>query len=143
LGERRHVGPIFGRRAAIAILAGLIGLTIIAISVTRLQDQPAMRGAARSPIRLVSPKQGASHPINEITFKWKAVPGARHYYVEVFDKSLATVWRSGSLTGTAIELPADAGAVLPAGGTYFWRITAVLEGGEEIPSRLAEFSIRK
>ena len=63
--------------------------------------------------------------------------------MELFNRSLEKVWRSGPISDAGTELPAEARGVILEGETYFWRVTAVLEDGKELISKLAEFSIRK
>jgi len=142
-GEPRHVAPLLSRRAAVAALAGLIGAAFITLSVIQLADRPILRGAAGPEIRLLSPKQVVLPSVSEIRFRWEAVPKAKGYIVELFDKSLARVWRSGTIPDTGIDLPAEAQGSVHAGETYFWRVTALFEEDSERASRLAEFSIRK
>ena len=143
LGKKERFQLIPGRRAAVAMLAGMIGLTIITLSVIRISDRPVVRGTAGPRVQLLSPKQGATYPAEDIKFKWEAVPKAARYTVELFNRSLEKIWRSGPISNAGTELPAEARGVIFKGETYFWRVTAVLEEGEELVSRLAEFSIRK
>jgi hypothetical protein len=142
-GEREHVGPRLGRRAAVAVLAGLGGVAILTLSVIKLADRPAVRGTSEQQIRLLSPKRGASCAAEEIEFAWEAVPKAQRYSVELFDQSLAKVWRSGMISETRLDLPAEARRSVEAGGTYFWRVIAVLDDAKELASKLSEFSVRK
>ncbi len=142
-GKKEHVRPLIGRRAALATLAGLIGLAILTLSVIKLSDRPVIRGTAGFQIRLISPKQGASLAAKDVKFKWAAVPQAERYTVELFDKSLERVWQSGPISDAETELPAEDRGIILEGETYFWRVTAVLEDGREPVSKLAEFSIRK
>ncbi len=143
LGKKQPARPLFGRRAALVTLAGLVGLAILTFSVIKLSDRPVIRGTAGSQIRLISPKQGAALAARDVRFKWAAVPQAARYAVELFDKSLEKVWQSGPISDAGTELPADARGIVLEGETYFWRVTAVLEDGRELVSKLAEFSIRK
>jgi hypothetical protein len=142
-GEREHAAPRFGRRAAVAVLAGLGGVAILTLSVIKLADRPAVRGTSEQQIRLLSPKRGASCTAEEIEFAWEAVPKAQRYSVELFDQSLAKVWRSGMISETRVDLPAEARRSVDAGGTYFWRVIAVLDDAKELASKLSEFSVRK
>ena len=135
--------PLLSRRAALWALAGLIGLTVVTYSVIRLAERPVVRGTSGIQVRLISPKQGASLAAGDIELKWEAVPKASRYTVELFNRSLEKVWRSGPITDAQLKLPEDARRVILGGETYFWRITAVLEDGQEVLSKLAEFSIRK
>ena len=143
LGKKEQLRLLWGRRNAVAILAGLIGVSIITFSVIRLSDRSVVRGTAGLRIRLLSPKQGASYRAEEIKFKWEAVPEAAGYDVELFNESLEKVWQSGPISDAGTELPAEARGIMTAGETYFWRVTAVLTDGKELASRLAEFSIKK
>ncbi|HCS48527.1 MAG: hypothetical protein A2W03_07325 [Candidatus Aminicenantes bacterium RBG_16_63_16] len=143
LGEPRHVARLLNRRAAVAALAGLAGVAFITLAVIKLADRPILRGAAGPQIRLLSPKQVVLPSVSEIRFRWKAVPKAKGYIVELFDKSLARIWRSGTIPDTGIDLPAEAQGSVHAGETYFWRVTAVFDEDSERASRLAEFSIRR
>ncbi len=132
-----------GRRAALAGLAGAIALAVMTYSVIRLADKPVVRGTGDPEVRLIDPKKGAALPAGDIEFRWAAVPRAARYTVELFDGSLEMLWRSDRLTETAWKLPEEeAGRVLHEGEGYFWRVTAVLEDGRELVSKLAEFSIR-
>jgi hypothetical protein len=63
--------------------------------------------------------------------------------VELFNRSMEKVWRSGRIADAGTEPPAEAIGVMIAGEIYFWRVTAVLTDGRELASRLAEFSIRR
>ena len=69
--------------------------------------------------------------------------GVGQYTVELFDKSLRLVWRSGPVSGNELR-PADGvGKDLNAGETYFWMVTAVTGDHAELKSRLGEFSVKK
>lgn len=135
--------PPLGRRTAVLALAALAGLTIITVSVIKLSERPVVRGIRGLEIKLISPKKGASLAADDIKFVWEAVPKASRYFVELFGRSLEKVWRSGPLSAPMADLPADVRSTVQEGETYFWRVTAVLEDGQEIVSKLAEFSIRK
>ncbi len=142
-GPRQGPKPLLSRRTALWALAGLIGLTVVTYSVIRLAERPVVRGTSEIQVRLVSPKQGASLAAGDIELKWEAVPKASRYTVELFNKSLEKVWLSGPITDAQLKLPDDARRVILGGETYFWRVTAALDDGQEILSKLAEFSIRK
>ncbi|HOW85206.1 MAG TPA: hypothetical protein P5119_08845 [Candidatus Aminicenantes bacterium] len=138
-------GPRFllGRRAAFGALAGALGLAIVTYSVIRLAEKPVVRGAAGPQVRLISPVKGASVPAGEIEFLWETVPQAARYSLEIFNGSLERLWRSGPLTEVRLPLPEDARGAIRPGESYFWRVTAVLKDGQELASKLAEFSVGK
>lgn len=135
--------PVLTRKAALAIMVGLIGLTVVTFSVIKLSDRPTVRGATEFQIKLINPKQGASLFAEGIKFKWEAIPKAARYTVELFDKSLERVWKSEPTPKAQMALQTEAHSVMLKGETYFWRVTAIPDDGSEMVSRLGEFSIRK
>lgn len=130
------------RRLAITAIASIAGIAIIAVSIARFSRPYTLRGRAGG-IELIAPEKGALLEAGRIRFEWKAVPSASRYYVEVFGGSLELIWRSEPLIGSQAELPAEAAATVRRGGTYFWKVTAVLAGGREIVSKTAKFSLRR
>ncbi len=141
-GVRETPRPVLRRRAVLAAVAALAGLTIVTFSVVRLLEKPAVRGAAGVEVRLLSPKPGATLASSDIEFRWEAVAGATAYRVDLFDRSLAKLWRSADLEDARLMLPAEAKALVREGESYFWRVTATLDNGREVPSKLAEFTVR-
>jgi hypothetical protein len=129
-------------KPAVAVMAGIFVLAVMTFSVWRLLDRSGTRGGPGARILLVSPVAG-SLSRDGLEFRWESLAGADHYRVELFDKSLKLVWRSGQVSGNVIR-PADAvGRDLNAGETYYWMVTAVTGDHLEIKSRLAEFSVKK
>ncbi len=60
----------------------------------------------------------------------------------LFDQALAPVWESGLTPANSVRLPPEVAGRLRA-GSYFWMVTATLAGGQEVPSRLEEFTLRE
>jgi hypothetical protein len=142
-GPRPKPKLVPGRRAAVAALAALAGVIAVTYAVVRLAERPVVRGTAEVEVRLVSPKPGATLEAAEIELRWEAVPKAAGYRVELFDASLAKLWQSDSLEEAGLKLPAEARAALREGESYFWRVTAILDDGQEVPSKLAEFTVSR
>jgi hypothetical protein len=144
-GGSRGAKTFWGRlteRPAVAVMAGIFILAIITFSAIRLLDRSNTRGGPEARILLVSPVAG-SLSRDGIEFRWESLAGADHYTVELFDKSLKLVWRSGPVSGNEVR-PADGvGKDMSAGETYYWIVTAVTGDHSEIKSRLAEFSVKK
>jgi hypothetical protein len=129
-------------KPAVAVMAGIFVLAVMTFSVFRLLDRSGTRGGPGARILLVSPVAG-SLSREGLEFRWQSLAGADHYTVELFDKSLKLVWRSGQVSGNEVR-PADGvGKGLTAGETYYWMVTAVTVDHSEIKSRLAEFSVKK
>jgi hypothetical protein len=140
-GARQFWGRL-AARPAVAVMAGIFVLAIITVSVWTLLERPGTRGGPEARILLVSPVAGSLSK-GGLDFRWQGLAGADYYRVELFDKSLKLVWRSGRVSGTEVR-PADGvGQGLNAGETYFWTVTAVTSDRSEIKSRLAEFSVKK
>jgi hypothetical protein len=140
---RPKPGLVPGRRAAVAALAALAGVIAVTYAVVRLAERPVVRGTAEVEVRLVSPKPGATLEAAEIELRWEAVPKAADYRVQLFDASLAKLWQSASLEDASLKLPAEARAALREGESYFWRVTATLDDGQEVASKLAEFTVSR
>lgn len=144
-GESRRAWAFWGRLAgkpAVAVMAGIFVLVVLSFSVFRLVDRSGTRGGMEARVLLVSPVAG-SVSRDGLEFRWQSLAGADHYTLELFDKSLKLVWRSGPVSGNGLR-PADAvGQGLNAGEVYFWTVTAVKGDHSEIKSRLAEFSVKK
>jgi hypothetical protein len=132
--------PPLGRKL---VLAGLTSFAVLAVvsffTIFRL-ERPVVRGMSPE-IKLIEPQKGEAIKANDVQFRWEAVPQASRYVVILFGPSLEKVWSGETVSGTSIELPADVLRALVAGGTYFWRVTAVTEEGQEVLSKLSEFSI--
>lgn len=144
-GESRGAKAFWGRltgKPAVAVMAGVFVLAVITFSMFRLLDRSGTRGGSEARILLVSPVPGSLSK-DGLEFRWESLAGADHYTVELFDKSLKLVWRSGPVSGNVVR-PADAvGKDVNAGETSFWMVTAVMGDHSEIKSRLAEFSVKK
>jgi len=140
-GAETFLGRLTGR-PAVAIMAGIFVLAVLTFSVFRLLDRSGTRGGPEVRVLLVSPVAG-SFSRDGLEFRWQSLAGADHYTVELFDKSLKLVWRSGPVSGNEFR-PADAvDKGLRADEAYYWMVTAVRGDHSEIKSRLAEFSVKK
>lgn len=140
-GAKSFWGRLSGK-PAVAVMAGVFILAVISFSVFRLLDRSGTRGGPGARILLVSPVAG-SLSIDGLEFRWESLSGADHYTVELFDKSLKLVWRSGPVLGNKVRPVDGVGKGLNAGETYYWMVTAAMGGHSEIKSRLTEFSVKK
>jgi hypothetical protein len=144
-GKSRGATALWGwitGRPAVAVIAGIFVLVVLTFSVIRVLDQSGTRGGPGVRVLLVSPNSG-SFSRDGLEFRWQSLAGAAHYRVELFDKSLKLIWRSGPVSENELR-PADVvGKALNPGETYYWMVTAVRDDHSEIKSRLAEFSVKK
>lgn len=130
------------RRPIVATLISMIVVAVFAFSIFRLLDKPGTRGGPGSKVQLISPAK-ASLQGDNISFKWEGLTNVDNYVVELFDKSINLVWRSGPLHGNEARLPDKVGKDMISGETYYWSVTAVMNDQIEIRSPLAEFSVKK
>ena len=111
-----------------------------ALSTHRLGASPALRGWATGAGKLRSGFWTPStfvplDPVGNVveterpTFRWRALEGAQHYLVTVFDAKLRQVASSGPVMRAEWTIP----NALQRGITYSWQITAV-KAGEMIVS---------
>jgi hypothetical protein len=141
----RSVKPFWARlgwRPAVVAAAGLFAVALLTYSLIRLVERPVTRGGTESPIQAVFPMKTVS-PENGILFKWRSSVEADYYVVEVFDKAMKTVWRSGPVRGNELRGPAGTELRLTPGETYYWLVTGVTAARAELKSKLAEFSAGK
>lgn len=108
-----------------------------ALASRRLQNSPALKGLAAGPGTLLGPSgEGAPFalldPVGKVVrsaeprFRWRALPGAAHYEVAVFDSRYVEVARSGRLSGTSWSPSTP----LARGSTYTWEVMAIRDGQE-------------
>jgi hypothetical protein len=141
---RESIAMLMERRwLAYTALAMAFGLAVVSFFLLRHPEQPAIRGMDRAEIKLVSPKSGEAIESPDITFRWEAVNKASRYVVDLFGASLEKIESSEATSSLFYVLPADVGRKLVAGGNYFWRVTAIMEDGQETVSKLSEFLVSK
>jgi hypothetical protein len=123
--------------SAIVLLAA-----IAAYSIFHFSSRSDFRRGPAAKIQLISPVETAVSSA-ELRFSWEGVPKAKYYIIETFDASLDLIWRSESLTANEFRSSQDISQKFRPDESYFWIVTAVLEGGNKTKSRMSEFSIRK
>jgi hypothetical protein len=112
-----------------------------ALTTGRLGASPALTGWSTGTNNLRSElvTQSTFAPLDPIdvvvetdlpTFRWRALEGAQHYNVTIYDMKLRKVRSSGPVSGTAWTTPDS----LERGVTYSWQISASKDGGETVVS---------
>jgi hypothetical protein len=101
---------------------------------------PAVRNSASAPmaLQLLSPAEDATLPRHDLTFHWRAVPGATYYEAQVVTDEGNVAW-SARTDATSIRLPD--GVSLAAGKKHFVWIRAYLSGGGTLKSAAVSFYI--
>jgi hypothetical protein len=80
---------------------------------------------------------------DNLLFEWKGDGKTISYFLEIYDDSLTLIWKSPSISGTRLFLPAAVLNNLHAGRTYFWMISANLENSGIVNSELFNFMLSK
>ena len=106
-----------------------------ALATGQLGASPGVRGwtTGANKLRSESVTQGTFAPLDPIdvvvetdlpTFRWRALDGAQHYIVTIYDMKLRRVGSSGPISGTAWTISNS----LERGVTYSWQISALKDG---------------
>jgi hypothetical protein len=101
----------------------------------RLRTSPALAGwpTGAGSLRAQIENQSTFAPLDPTdvvletdrpVFRWRALEGARHYTVTIYDAKLRFVGSSGPVTGTEWTMPNS----LERGVTYSWQISAAKDG---------------
>jgi hypothetical protein len=98
------------------------------------------RAYARPAIELLQPVQDAGVPKKELFFLWRKNERIEAYVLELFDISLARIWKSDAVEKPGIIPPPGVLASLQ-GGPYFWMVTGYDPSGRTIESDLRGFRI--
>jgi hypothetical protein len=145
--ERARARAAFWKRPVFVPVAAIsIGLLLFAASILLVPgfvSRSGTRGATVAGVVLVSPVEERVSAGGVVVLKWEGVAGAASYTIEVFDRSMSLLWRSGRTAGTEAGLPVETVRKMAPGETYYWRVTALSEDRRETKSKLAEFSIAR
>jgi hypothetical protein len=125
--SRRPFLSVFARPVWAGILGGIIlGLALSNVLVIR-NGSPVEgpRSQARLPPEAIAPAGRVESRTFQI-FRWKPVPEARSYVIEIYDESLRLLWESPTVTTAAVSVPESVKGRLAQGGVFYWSITAIM-----------------
>lgn len=136
---------LLGEPASLFIYSfALLGIVIMAVSITLIVQQADTRIELRSPSRSFELRS----PIGDIwssrplLFEWKGLPEADSYHMELFDEELLPVWSSPELRDCRILLPEDVACLLLPEKAYYWMVTAFSLREKIAESNLVYFILR-
>jgi hypothetical protein len=121
------------------MLAGLFLITIRFFST--IQDDKE-RGKPPGEVRLISPVRGKKADI-PMVFRWEKMSTAKSYQLEIFDKSLLSLWKSPQVEKDHYQLAPSEADFMVQNEVYYWAITAWLVDGTRRESRLEEFTLKE
>lgn len=120
---------------SVAAAGFVVVISILFILVFRHPERYRADSTAR--VALLEPvdqKISLSSPL----FRWKSVPGADSYMLQLFDQNLKPIWKSDRIFTTRLVLPAEVVSRLLPGHVHFWMVVAFSDG-EEVASSLEKF----
>ncbi len=92
-------------------------------------------------IALIEPASCSSLRRGELRFRWEKKGLVDAYVLELFDSSLARIWRSDVLIEPGFVFPLTFLAALSSGKPYFWMVTGYDQNGRTVESALYGFKI--
>lgn len=140
--QKQEKRPVFHNKRILAVASGAALVIAIAISVLIIKGPLEMGVERTSPdleIKLIEPRDQVSK--TPLTFIWNPVKRASHYYLEILDRGLETAYLSDLIENDRFTLPDHIFRTLKRNETYFWKITAIIEGNDKIESDFGRFQI--
>lgn len=125
---------------AILVLGLILGLS----QWTSLKNifENRYRASPRPKIALINPPSNRSVPRQSLFFQWTPLPGTEYYIFELFDSTLAPIYKSPEMTRTKTFLPGDISKRLHPLQPYYWVVTGTLADGKIAESDIGEFSVK-
>lgn len=124
-----------------SIGAGVIIIFSALISLLSIKRKEYRSGHFNQ-IQLIEPVQ-KKYSKSSLVFKWKEVERAEYYQLEIFDETLYPLWESQKIFNTSTHLPGEIAENLNTGKRFFWMVTAFIEDGKKIESRLEQFEVKE
>lgn len=125
-----------------AAAAAILTLLLLRPGPTRQPGDESLRaggGLAQESARMltvVSPIQGDTAEVSEISFVWRATPGEPLYRVTIADRTGCTLW-TGDTSDTTLAPPP--GVRLDRGSRYFWYVDALDVEGRSVTTGTRSF----
>jgi hypothetical protein len=121
------------------LILGVIILFSVLIIFQQLKNKE-YRSIDSKQINLIEPLN-ERYSKSSILFRWKESKNSNYYVLELFDESLLPVWRSEKIFKDFISLPNEIIEKLDENKTYYWMITAFLQNGKKVESKMEKFTV--
>jgi len=128
----------YGSLLLAAIAISIILIIFIKTDLFRFMESHKQRGETISQIKLILPIR-ERYSKNSLFFKWSEFIGSDYYIIELFDETLALLWKSDKIYNNYYVPHKELTENLTENRTYFWIVKAYLINGEKVESPLAEF----
>lgn len=125
-------------RAATAVFLVLALSASLYIAISGRQK---FRGVKIRAIKLIQP--GHKKTTVPMVFRWRGLPNAQFYILELFDETLYPIWKSERIHKNEIQLPEEIAHTLSPDKSYYWFVTGFLSQDRKIESPLERFQIKK
>lgn len=142
--ENSKIWELFSlnRITVLVFAASLLIAVIAAVFFLKFPTKPEYRDGQLNRINLIHPGEG-THLLSRLSFDWTEVTAAAYYVLEIFNGELYPTWKSGKLIQDEFIPPPELIEHFESNNTYFWMVTAYLESGDRIESRLQSFTVKK
>lgn len=130
--------PVLAGGVAILAMAMMLGLWL----VLRSPRPPEYRASPPTGISLKQPPPGGIVDPAVTVFSWSPLTSVDYYILEIFDDSLAPVWKSPETGQTRLRLPPKVGRYLRPGPSYYWLVTAILRNAKRVESEIGSFRVK-
>ena len=139
--RRSFFRPAPGRAWSAAVFAAIAitGIAALVMIVRRPEPIEAVREGLPGAFEALSPRGKVAS--GALEFRWTPVRGAKRYRLEIFDRELAAISRRDGVISERHRLSAEERQALEPGRSYFWKVTAELEGGDLLSSEFAKFTV--
>jgi hypothetical protein len=98
------------------------------------------RGNLLPQVRLIEPIHGI-YTKNHLVFRWEKYQDTEYYIIEIFDETMALVWRSSKITELYFSFPEEIKNKLSAPNVYYWMVLAHTRNLGTIESPLVNFHL--
>ena len=126
------------KRVALAFTIAAFAISIILFQ-TKLGDKSVKYRSANNAVtlRLLTPKDLFVTNSNQLNFRWSSIRKTKYYVFKLYDAIGNTVWKK-SIKNIHIDLTKN--VKLIAGKKYLWQVSAFLDNGKKINSKLYAFT---
>ncbi|MGB8951700.1 MAG: hypothetical protein WCC06_03425 [Candidatus Aminicenantales bacterium] len=129
------------RNVLFFIAAGFLLLGLVTLFHNNLLmhfRSPNIKGIQSFPVRLIRPIDG-QYPRSHLNFQWDTLPESEYSILELYDDTLALIWKSPKLHASYYSLPQEITDTLTRQKNYYWMVTVSLSDGRKIESALKKF----
>jgi len=136
----------YGKKSQVKRLALAFTIAAFAISIILFQTKAGSKSVKYrsannvTTLHLLTPEDLSVTNSNQLNFSWSSIRGTKYYILKIYDTIGNTVFEK-SITNIHIQLTKE--TKLLAGKKYLWQVSALLNNGKKIGSKLYAFTFKK